>query len=353
MRHYKWIAYLVTLLFATGLTTSAQEEPSIFILRDDMLLTLNVEGVQQETANLEPLSLPITDFSDSAQGYIASVDITADGSQLYALLHQGRLSAQLPFPTRTQLIEIDPSAATSMVIYERPGIFAFVLSPNAERMIVGYYDADYYFSTRHSCILDLQTRVCTLTPHQISSNPGDWIDSDRYLVASQSDYMLHVLNVETGQDRALPLPPEWILNAAAPIPNTQMIIVGADQREISGQSESSFLTISIDTLEVRELPYVTPSNGYYPVVSSWSFSPDNQYMLYGDTHKALVDFTTGRLVRELDTVVNFGWTDDHTLIIQGSVSLGSGPEIAEIDAASGDVRQLAFGDAASGIMLIP
>jgi hypothetical protein len=347
------IAILMFLLLGSAKSLSAQDDAPIFVLQDRALLTINGAGEASIVADLAASPLTVTSLDNDNHRLVALADISKTADKLFTLIQEGQLSPQLLFPTRTYLAETNLETGISRTILDRPGIFAFVVSPDEHKMLVGYYEDEYYFSAQRSCVLVIATGVCSPTPHQIFATPGSWIDNNTYLVVSLVDNMLHVTNIRTGNDQVLPIPQKWVLNSAIPIPQTRLVLASAGLRDFSHISQAGFLTINLDTLEVRELPYIAEAGGNYSEVSAFSFSPDNRYLLYGGTHRALVEFNTGMLVRELETVVNSGWIDEHTLVVQGRLNENSQMEIAEVDALTGNTVQIASGDQATGILLVP
>lgn len=345
----RYCTLILLILFSWNLVSvTGQSENTIYLLRDNAIVEFGTTGVQHIAANPSALSLPITNLSNPNHRYVASAVLTATATHLYALFQEGQLSPQRPFPTHTWISRIDTTSGISVVIYDHPGIFAFALSPDEQHMTVGYYEADYYFSAERACILNLSVGDCSPIQYQVFSDPGAWIDNTHILLPSSNDGHMHVINITNNEDIRLPLPPGRNLSSGRPIPNTRLVLMGAEAQDLTQQPLFGFFTVNIDTFELQMLPY-----GESSTVVLYGISPDHRYLVYGDTHPKLVEFASGRLVRQFDSIVNLGWIGDHTLVYQGRVEANSEPEIATIDSETGERSQLAAGDQASGILLIP
>lgn len=354
MKNHLSLLHLTLLVILTSVsifTTSAQESSGVYVLRDDALLTLSPDtGTQTVVADLERLALPVTRFSSNAEPrYVASADLVEDPLTLYVLLHEGKLSAQLPFPTQTQILRVDPQMQTSTVIYERPGIFTFVLSPDGQQMIVGYYESDYYFSTQRACVLDFQTDICGDIPHAIANIPGQWIDEVDILVLSGDDLLPHVINSNSGVDVVIPIPLGWNLISSIPIPNAHLVVLTMGRIDLNGIPEYRLFTVDIDTMQIEMLQYENDRQ----LTSLLGFSPHSRYLFYNGATFELIEFATGRVISVFDRVINFGWESNETLVIQGTITANAAPVIAQVNAVTGEIRTLAEGEQAAGILIVP
>ena len=348
MKSILW-TFILFFTVITHLQINAQEDQHTYLLRSDLsLVSLTSPNRIMQTS--ETLSIPVTDYDAPNPVTIARAQISASEDQLFVLLHEGRVSQRYPFPINTRIALVDITTNQTRILYERSGIFTFVLSPDEQHMIIGYYESDYYFSTQSLCILEISTGICTILEYRIGTNPGFWVDSSTILIPSLVNNQVPLLNIFTHQESFIPTPEDWQFAAVTPIPDTRMILISAQQssEDRTQRAITSFFILNLDSLTFEMLPYTERL-----IVSWWSFSPNNQYVIYERRHPILVEFLTGRAIYELTSLLNWGWVNEHTLVAQRLNPNGTGMEIIQIDATTGGITTLAQGDQAGGILLIP
>ncbi len=348
MKTILWTFFLF-LMGIAHLQVIAQEDEPIYLLRDNLSL-VSLLGRSDAMQTNAPLSLPVTTYDAPNPVTIARAQISASEDQLFVLLHEGRVSPQYPFPTNTRIVIVDLASNQTHTIYERPGIFTFLISPDEQHMVVGYHEDDYYFSTRRLCVLEISTGICTSIEYTIGSNPGHWVDNATLLIPRLINNQLLVFNIFSQQESFIPTPEDWHFSSTAPIPETGKIVISGQQsnKDRSQLPITAFFILDLELLSFEMLPYIE-----HEYVAWWSFSPTNQYVIYGRVNPVLVEFLTGRRIFEFESLLNWGWVNNHTLVAQRLNPNGTGMEIIQIDATTGGITTLAQGDQAGGILLIP
>jgi hypothetical protein len=352
LAHYKALVMMLFLLLTTFQALAQTPTPTtptdtILLLRDNQLVSVASSAARPVTISAVPMPLGLETFNPaSTEWRIWSANIDSSGRYLYTIEASGRSDRQLPAATR--LVKTDLTTGIRTVLSDRNGMFTFVLSPDQQQMVVGYYDGEFGVAERRSCVLEISTQECREIPLTIGTNPGYWIDNQSYLAYGGG---LYIVNATTGVMESIMTPQVWFVYSAVPIPNTRTILINADIRSTAVSEVSHFFTYDLDSTSFSELLY-RPLNQDYDIVEGYSFSPNEVYLLYGGRQMALTEFATGRLIREFDSVLNYGWLDDNTLIIQGALDQATAG-ILRVNAATGEVTQLAPVSASNGILLVP
>ena len=348
MKSIFWVFFLF-LVGMPYLHVGAQEDEPIYLLSDNLLLTslTTQNNIMQTNA---ALSLPVTAYNVPNPVTIARAQISFSETQLFVLLHEGRVSERYPFPINTRIAIVDLLSNQTRILLEQPGIFTFLISPDEQHMIVGYYEGDYYFSAQNLCVLEVSTGVCTRLEYRIGRNPGLWIDNSTILIPVSTNNQIPLINIFTREESFIPTPEGWQFAAVSPIPDTRMIVMSGQQSNVdrSQLPITAFFVLNLDSLTFEMLPY---TDNHF--ISWWSFSPNNEYVVYGRSRPVLVEFLSGRAIYEFTSLLNWGWVNDHTLVAQRLNPNGTGMEIIQIDATTGGITTLAQGDQAGGILLIP
>jgi hypothetical protein len=269
---------------------------------------------------------------------------------IYAIEFIGRDEQGLP--TTTNFVKIDMQTGIINDRFSQSGMFNFTVSPSEERVVINFFEGRYGYSTLGACILDFVSRNCLPIELMVANTPVFWID-DRYFVMTTLDQSrIQLVDSQTGLSEAISIPSEWYIHSAVPIPGQNALLISA-RLQTDLTNPATLLRLDLASTELQEMSLQPPDLANYPSVSRWVFSRNGNYLLYGGGPKmALADVNAGRNLLEFEVVVNAGWINDQTLLIQGSRD-GAGLEIIRVDATTGVTNVLAQGDAAGGILLIP
>ncbi|MDX2141592.1 MAG: hypothetical protein SF123_26125 [Chloroflexota bacterium] len=340
-------------LFGLAYAASAQEDssasPRVFMIRDYQVAEITTQPgvISTQSVSTLPIELEALGSSRTDAWRLDSADITRDARLLYSIETFGRTSRLLP--TNTRLVRTDLLTGTRLTLIENSGLYTFTMSPDETKMFVTYYDGEYGVDTIRTCLLDLVSGECRTFPFAVIP-PRYWIDNN-YIVAIQVPGLrLTIININDFSYRELALPPELYLYSAVPIPGTRYMVLSMTIRD-NPTLASQFKLLNVDTGELSDMLYNALNQENYSAVGNWTFSPDGFYLLYqGGGELALIEFAAGRLITEIDTGYNWGWTSDTTLVLQGSDGNMSG--VLEIDATTGGIRQLLPASEANGILLV-
>jgi hypothetical protein len=346
------VSTLLTPILRSVLAQSDENfDVRIFILQDHELRTVDPSNGSQQTVTTTPLpleSLSTQQRQVSERILLANVDAT--GNFIYTLEAIGYDSHG--FPVQTQLSQLDVGANSRHLLLQRPGIINFSISPNQTFGAVTYYTGTYGESVKGLCLFNLQSRTCNDVP--LRNGVGNlfyWLDEQTLLIRSET---IQIVDVTTRQAQEIAISlNDWYVMSAAPIPNSDDLLVSVDART-DGYRPAQFLRYNLGTHTYQQLPYNAANLENYSLVMNLHFSREGQYLLYGGglgRPIGIVEFSTGALLNEINTIITSGWLDNETLIVQGSRD-GVTLEIFTLNAQSGTVTQLAQGEQAGGIMLV-
>lgn len=355
LKRFRYVLCLCCLLILGGWSSlKANEEGNIYLLRDDQLLQWNVLSPEAQPIEVLQTGLNLETFTPNAadEWRILSARVDQTEAFLYTLETFGRTKRHLP--TTTRLVQTDLTTGERTVLVDRNGLFSFVLSPDQTHMIVAFYEGDYAESRKYACVLDLASKNCQNIDLEISYDPGYWIDDHNYVVYSfgpNSD--LYKVDIESDKPVRLSLPHKWYVYSGAPIPATETLMISARQRTDANQNGSQFIKLDLATMQQEILPYRALDDDYSGV-GSWAFSQDGAYLLYGGItqSKALINLESGGLIMEIQSVISSAWLNERTLVVQRNID-NTDTEIILLDAASGEKTQLAQGDDATGLLIVP
>jgi WD40 repeat protein len=254
-------------------------------------------------------------------------------------------------PTTTVLEAIDLSTNTSRIILERTGIDRFAVSPDGNLIAVLYYSGEYGRSDLLSCILNVETGLCSEIDLPVSSIT--WISDEGYAAVSSINRGLYTIDAETLTVTRLPVPEEWFLYSVTKIPDRSQLLISGRLRTDTQQNAAQFLLFDLAEMQLSDFQYDAVS-GDYASVSEWHFSPDGRYLLYGGyLTRALVEFETGALIAEFSEMSQPNWLKDNETLL-GSITLENGG-VANItfDAVTEETRLLSQSETSPGILVVP
>jgi hypothetical protein len=352
------IVGLITVVLNIFLVRSQEATPDIVITQDTLILRHNqlMDFDNATGQTIELLQLPfeveniseVSALADNSRIFAAAVQAEMD--TIYAIEHLGR--DEQGFPTTTNFVKIDTQTGVINDRFSQSGMFSFTVSPREERVVVNFFEGRYGYSTLGACILDFVSRNCLPIELMVANTPVFWID-DRYFVMTTLDQdRIQLVDSQTALSEAIRIPSEWYIHSVVPIPGQNALLISA-RLQTDLTNPATLLRLDLASKELQPMSLQPPDLTNYPSVSRWVFSPNGNYLLYGGGPKmALADVNAGRNLLEFAFVVNAGWINDHTLLMQGSRD-GVQLEIIRVDATTGVTTILAQGDAAGGILLIP
>jgi hypothetical protein len=327
---------------------------SVYVLRENQLLGLDWQtglqsAVVQMSHSLASEVLPETAMIEgSANTRVIDAQIDHTGQYIYLIEASGR--DQRGYPTSTQLVQFNLLTGQRHIVLDRSGIFSFSISPNRSKIAVIYYEADFAWSTQQACVLDLQTSICQPVGLRGLGIPAYWLDNQHCMLMYADVNPIRIVDADTLNVTTITLPADRFIYSSIPISASTLFI--ANKLRTNVGQPVSFTYYDIQSGAFQDLPYKALNFENYGSVNRGQFSPDQQYLLYSGIKSALIQLSTGQLIREFDIVVNSSWVNASTLLVQGSTD-GQALEIFRFDTTTANITQLAIGEAASGIMLIP
>lgn len=328
-----------------------------YLLQDDRLVAIDSTGQSINTVDLTPLTRVHSARTDQIDRRVFwnVADIDPTGRYLYRIEAWGRsTNRRMPgAPTSAELVRIDLETNAREVMLDNASVFNFVLSPDGERMVVFFYAGEYMYSVQQACVLSFDTGLCVRVDLERVSRSAFWVDNQQFILGNGQFPPLKLINSDTNQITPLNTPSEWYIYWATTIPNTEELLINVHPRELSGNiPANSFLNFDIKTGESALLPYKALDSRQYLTIDHLELSPNADYLLYSGLNTALVHFQTGELIREFMGPHQFGWIDDHILLVQRRPERGE-REVMRVDARSGSVETVLTGAAAEGMLLFP
>ncbi len=329
----------------------------IYLLTDNVLTLLHSSepNLTESPTRAVPLPLRRSAYSQDEvanEFAILFAELDSSGYTLYTVEVRGQDANFLP--TETRLVKTNLLNNEREVLTEQPGIFAFSVSPDQANIALAYYDGLYEFGRRKTCVLNVITHVCTSVDVQFGDSPALWLDSQHYVVTIP--WQLAEVNITDFSIQVTPFPQEWSVFSSLLIPNTNVLVLAAENRNNHlSERPSYFLTFDLQSRELLQLPYRAAPSTYY-IIDTWAFSSNATYLVYGPSYgvsnrMAVIEFETGRLIAEFHDVRNYQWLNDETLALQGPLN-NTFPSIVLLNASTSEITSLATGSAAEGIMLV-
>jgi hypothetical protein len=326
-----------------------------YLLQDDRLVAIDSAGQPLNTFELTPLAHVQSVRTDHIDRRIFwnVADIDPTERYLYRIEAWGRsTNRRMPgAPTGAELVRIDLETNAREVMLDNASVFNFVLSPDGERMVVFFYDGEYLNARQQACVLTLDTGECFRITADYVGRLAHWINSLQFLLTTNITYPLGIMNTIDGTLEPITLPSELEFYMGTSIQNTSSLILPGQPRENALEHPIGFFIYDLNTNILTNLPYTTPNTIEYISVGVY-VSPNTDYLLYSGHNTSLVDFQTGEMIREFKGPHQFGWLDDHTLLVQRRPERGE-LEVMRVDARSGSVETVLTGAAAEGMLLFP
>lgn len=351
MRYLLWLWVTLTALGIQSINAQETNEPesTMYLLQNDQLKQLDVISGQQEyILDLMPLNI----HSDRTEWRLWAADVDPTGQTLYQIEIWGRSQNRniLGAPTGGELVAIDIQTNTREVIFNSTTVFNFVLSPDGQRMVVFFNIGEYLYSEQHACVLNLNSQECQ--PLEFDNIAiAEWISNQEFITRTGDVHPLQLVNVDSNTYKTLIFPSDWQVYWGTLLPLTSELVVSGQPYEDALEHPNSFLSYNLLTDKV-EISRFSALNKYF-LIEELLFSKDGKYLFYGSSPQAsLIDFKSGELIQEFETVLSAEWIDEQTLIVQGSLD-ESPVSIMRFDVTSRQVTMLLQGEAASGMLLFP
>jgi hypothetical protein len=230
------------------------------------------------------------------------------------------------------------------LIYEHLGMELFVLSPNQDKAVVGYFpNGEFwrYRGGRKSCFLQLATRECRVPEGLPNFGLIEWLDKDRALIF-QFDAVLgrgitYILDANTLTYEMLPFHELWENYSVRPIPTTETLLVYTRDRELTdaqGNAPVNFFIYDLQTESIVDAPI----EAWQDVnVTRVSLSPSGRYMRYWTREDiAVVDLQTGQLITRFPQETT-GWLRDDTLVFSTRSTTGE-YQLQHLDPQTGQIE---------------
>jgi hypothetical protein len=322
-------------------------EPLVFLLQQDDLYEFDIF-----TGDLRWVTRLILPEIFSADEYLdprrTKVEIDAVHQNIYLIVAWGRSTnfQALNVPTGAALVRFNLATGEQHIIFDSTSVSNFALSPDGTRMVVFYYSGGYRLSRQNACMLDLSRLMCQPLNFD-NAALALWFNNTMFLTRLVDSNPLRLVDVRTGITTPLIFPSEWKIYWGTPIAVTDSHMISTEN---ALTQSVKFLSYDLYTHEIQAYP----ASEQFLTVSFLNISPNEQFLLYGDSSKSLLmELQTGRLIHEFTMVQSAEWINDDTLLMQGTLAEEDQTKIMRVDAVSGQLAILRSGDAAAGDLLIP